>query len=124
MIHIEVVYLKNRKFKWSSSEASSLGFTFCTNKSHIYKANLEPKIVLFEKCLKQWQHRKLTLMGKIAVVKNYALPKLIYALISAKPTPSNSTANLKLMYEFIWYGKPEKLREIYSRWGIKAGVKK
>ena len=69
MIHNEVVYLKKRKFKWSSSEASSLGFTFCTNNSHIYKANLEPKIVLFEKCLKQWQHRKLTLMGKITVIK-------------------------------------------------------
>ena len=43
MNHNEVVYLKKRKFKWSSSEASSLGFTFCTNNSHIYKANLEPK---------------------------------------------------------------------------------
>ena len=65
----EVVYLKKRKFMWSSSEASSVGFTFCTNNSHIYKANLELKIVHFEKCLKQWQHRKFTLMGKITVIK-------------------------------------------------------
>ena len=59
----DIVYLKGRKFQWSSSEASSLGMTFCTNQDNIFRANLEPKIKLFEKCLKQWQHRKLTLMG-------------------------------------------------------------
>ena len=90
MIQNEVVYLNKRKFRWSSKEASALGFTFCTDKSHIFRANLEPKIVLFEKCLKQWQHRKLTLMGKITVVKNYALPKLIYAL-SSLPNPPIET---------------------------------
>ena len=31
-------------------------------------------------CLKRWNHRKLTLMGKITVVKTFALPKLIYPL--------------------------------------------
>ena len=82
MIKSNVVYLKDRKFQWSSTEASSLGMTFCTNKENIFRANLEPKIKLFEKCLKQWQHRKLTLMGKITVIKNYALPKLVYVLSS------------------------------------------
>ena len=53
----DIVYLKGRKFQWSSTEASSLGMTFCTNKYNIFRANLEPKIMLFEKCLKQWQHR-------------------------------------------------------------------
>ena len=46
----DVVYLKARKFQWSSTEASALGMTFCTNKDNIFQANLEPKIALFEKC--------------------------------------------------------------------------
>ena len=54
MIQNEVAYLNKRKFRWSSKEASPLGFTFCTDKSSIFQANLEPRIVLFEKCLKQW----------------------------------------------------------------------
>ena len=119
MIHNEVVYLKKRKFKWSSSEANSLRFTFCTNNSPIYKANLDPKIVLFEKCLKQWQHRKLTLMGKITVTKNYALPKLIYALSSLpNPLPQTVKRIEILMYEFIWDGKPEKIKRntVELRW--------
>ena len=60
----EVVYLKHRKFQWNSSQATVLGMTFTTNKDSIFEVNLEPKINNFENCLKQWQHRKLTLMGK------------------------------------------------------------
>ena len=44
----DVVYLKGRKFQWSSTEASLLGMTFCTNKDNIFRADLEPKIKLFE----------------------------------------------------------------------------
>ena len=95
MIHNEVVYLKKRKFKWSSSEASSLGFTFCTDNTHIFQANLEPRILLFEKCLKQWQHRKLTLMGKITVIKNFALPKLIYVFRLYQTHPLKRLKELK-----------------------------
>ena len=44
------------------------------------------------------------------MIKNYALPKLIYAL-SSLPNPSPQTVKRieKLMYEFIWDGKPEKI---------------
>ena len=43
MTKSNVVYLKDRKFQWSSTEACSLGMTFCTNKENIFRANLEPK---------------------------------------------------------------------------------
>ena len=42
--------------------------------------NIEPKLQDFKNCLKQWQNRKLTLIGKITVIKTFALPKLIYPL--------------------------------------------
>ena len=73
-----IEYFKNRKYMWSSDEARCLGMTFNTNKQNIFVSNLDPKIVEFEKCLQQWQHRILTLMGKVVVIKTYALPKLIY----------------------------------------------
>ena len=88
MIRNEIIHLKHRKFQWSSTEASSLGMTFTTNKELTFQINLESKVKHFEPCLKQWQHRKLTLMGKITVIKNYALPKLIYVLTSL-PTLQN-----------------------------------
>ena len=122
MIKNEVVYLNKRQFRWSSKEASALGFNFCTDKSHIFQANLEPKIVLFEKCLKQWQHRKLTLMSKITVVKSYALPKLIYALSSLPNPPIETVKRIeKRMYEFIWDGKPEKIKRDILTMGYENG---
>ena len=62
-------------------------------------------------------------MGKVPVIKNYALPKLIYALSALPITPIETVKRIKkLMYEFIWDGKPEKIREIYSRWDMKTEV--
>ena len=64
-------------------------------------------------------------MGKITVIKNYALPKLIYVLASL-PNPSKQTVKRieKLMYEFIWEGKPEKIKRYiltkrYENGGLK-----
>ena len=70
----DVHHLNKRKFSWSSDEASYLEMTFHTNKQNIFLANLDPRIKKFEKCLQQWQYRKLTLMGKNVVIKNFALP--------------------------------------------------
>ena len=64
------VYMKSRKFQWSSIEARALPMILTNIKTNIMKLNLEKKIRQFEICLKQWQHRKLTLMEKVTVVKN------------------------------------------------------
>ena len=66
--YTDVVYMK-KKNQRSSIEARALGIIFTNNKTDIMKLNLEKKIGQFETCLKQWQHRKLTLMGKVTVVK-------------------------------------------------------
>ena len=83
---------------------------FKTNRENLLSSNLEPKIIDFEKCLMEWRHRKLTLMGKIVVIKPYALPKLIYPLTSL-PNPQKETIKRieKLMYDFIWDGKQDKI---------------
>ena len=120
-----ISFLKKKHFVWSSSEAKALGMIFCTNNEDILKKNLEPKLNQFEAVLKQWQHRKLTLLGKITVIKTFALPKLIYAL-SSLPNPQTSTIKHieKQMYTFLWNGKPEKIKrktliQNYEKGGLK-----
>ena len=84
---------------------------FKTNKENVISSNLEPKINEFKICLQQWSHRKLTLMGKIVVIKNFALPKLIYPLTSLQ-NPSKETIKRieQLMYAFLWDNKPDKIK--------------
>ena len=104
--------MKHRKFSWNSNKASCLGMFFKTNRENSLSSNLEPKIVEFEKCLMQWRHRKLTLMGKIVVIKSYALPKLIYPLTSLPNPPKETIKHIeKMMYDFIWKRKPDKIKQ-------------
>ena len=61
--HID--FTKHRKFSWNSNEASCLGMVFKTNKENVLSSNLEPNIKEFERCLRQWSHRKLLLWAKL-----------------------------------------------------------
>ena len=70
--------------------------------------NFRKKIIDVSKILKSWQHRKLTLLGKVTVIKTLALPKLIH-LLTSLPNLKQSLFNdlNKLFFNFIWDGKSE-----------------
>ena len=81
MKYTNIQYLENMKFLWTSNSAKMLGIIFSNDKQKIIENNLIPKLNDFLNCLiKRWSHRKLSLIGKITVVKTFALPKLIYPL--------------------------------------------
>ena len=92
-----IEFLKKRKFSWNSEEASCLGMVL----ENVLSSNLEPKIDEFKICLQQWSHRKLTLIGKIVVIQNFALPNLIYPLTSLQNQSKETTKRIEqLMYVF------------------------
>ena len=59
-------------------------------------------------------------MGKITVIKKYALPKLVYVL-SSLPDPNKQTIKRieTIMYDFLWDSKPAKIKEKYLPWIMK-----
>ena len=64
--------------------------------------NLIPKFNDFVNCLKRWNHRKLSLMGKITVVKTFALPKIIYPLTVLNDPPVDILKKIKFeIFNFI-----------------------
>ena len=79
------------RFKWTSESAKTLGIIFSNDKTKLIKNNLLPKLNDFVNCLKRWNHRILSLIGKVTVVKTFALPKLIYPLtVLDNPTEANN----------------------------------
>jgi hypothetical protein len=52
-----------------------LGIEFSLDLNRITEINFSKKIKEVSAILKSWQHRKLTLMGKITVIKSLALSK-------------------------------------------------
>ena len=64
-------------------------------------------------------------MGKITVIKNYALPKLVYVLSSLPDQTKTTIIQIETtMYDFIWDSKPAKIkRDILTMDYGKGGLK-
>ena len=73
--------------------------------------NLYPKLNDFTNCLKRWQHRKLTLMGKITFIKTFALPKLIYPFTVLLDLPKEVIQKLNSeIFFFVWDSENDKIK--------------
>ena len=98
-------------FTWLKDKKFDICLLQETHSENVLSSNLEPKINEFKIRLQQWSHRKLTLMGKIVVIKNVALPKLIYPLTSLQNPPKETIKQIEqLMYAFLWDNKPDKMK--------------
>ena len=99
------------RFEWTSESAKTLGIIFSNDKTKLIKNNLLPKLNDFVNCLKRWNHRKLSLMGKVTVVKTFALPKLIYPItVLDNPTEEIIKKIKTEIFNFIWESKPDKIK--------------
>ena len=106
-----IKYCPNKKIHMEFRSRKGLGIIFYNDKTKNLAANLNPKLDEFNNCLKSWMHRKLTLLGKITVIKCFALPKLVYPL-TVLTNPSQQTIQLikTSMFNFLWDNKPDKIR--------------
>ena len=107
---------------WTSNSAKTLGIIFSNDKQKLIENNLIPKLNDFVNCLKRWNHRKLSLMGKITVVKTFALPKLIYPLTVLNNPPLDILKKIKFeIFNFIWDSKPDKIKRSVIMQDYKIG---
>ena len=64
-----------------------------------------------QKLLDSWRTRKLTLMGKIRIMKTLAIPKIVYSA-SMLPIPTDLVKQLnKILYRFLW-GNTDKIKRL------------
>ena len=97
-------------FKWPKEPVSALGVFFSYNQESANRLNFGEKILNLQKTLNTWQRRNLTLYGKINIVKTLGISKLIYSA-SVLPVPDHYIQEInKLIFNFIWAGKPPKIK--------------
>ena len=65
-------------FNWPVQPICALGVFFSDDTTEADKVNFDQKLRNMEKILNIWRKRKLTLIGKINIVKTLALSKLIF----------------------------------------------
>ena len=110
--------LKNRtdklaikqNIKWTFRKVKSLGVWFSTSEEEAVMLNYQEKKEKIVKILNCWQVRRLTLLGKITVIKSLAASQLVYIM---SPLPS-SQSYLKeihqILYNFLWDGRGDKIK--------------
>ena len=124
--HSNETFFTKKKFIWTAESASTLGITFSNSKQLYHELNFLPKIEEFCNCLNTWKKHRLSLIGKVLVIKTFALPKLIYPLtVLEKPSVENINIIKKhIMFDFLWENKPDKINrktiiQNYENGGLK-----
>ena len=99
-----------QNIKWTYRKVKSRGVWFSTIEEEAATLNYQEKKEKISKILSCWQLRRLTLIGKITVIKSLAASQLVYVL---SPLPS-SQPYLKeihqILYNFLWDGKGDKIK--------------
>ena len=70
--------------KWADGKVKALRVWFCADQNEGIKIYYEGKVQKVEDILNNWQNKRLTLLGKITIIKTLAASQLIslyYVLI-------------------------------------------
>jgi len=93
-------------FKWPQESVYALGIHL----KQVNTLNFEEK-VCSEKTLDNWLKGKVTLIGKINIVKTLGLSKLVYCSLLLTVSKSLIDSINKIIFSFIWEGKPSKIKK-------------
>ena len=87
-----------------------LGITFNLKQEKMIQLNFHKKLVDIDKLLNMYSKFKLSIIGKVNVIKTLAIPKLVY-LFTVLPTPEREIFNVleKRFSDFLWNGNRVKI---------------
>ena len=95
---------------FSMSAIKALGIYFSTNRQESQRLNWNKLLEDIQNLLNSWKRRKLTLLGKITILKTLAMSKCNY-LLQCITVTSEGLAKLEhLFFKFIWNDKPDKIK--------------
>ena len=93
-----------------SDKVKSLGVWLSTDQEIILKANYEEKITKLKASLGCWELHRLSLLGKITVLKSLIVSQLTY-ILSLLPTNQCVIDEVNtLFFKFLWDGKGDQIK--------------
>ena len=66
------------------------------------KVNVEKVVASMENLLRSWSTRRLTLFGRILIIKTYAISQLIFLMQSMTLSEASKRTAVKVIYKFLW----------------------
>ena len=104
------ILCREHNLDWEQGPIKILGVTFSPEVFNIWDINSQDTLTKIEKIIKTWSPRKLTLPGRITVIKSLALSKFTHLFISLPNPPDELLKRLdKIFYKFLWNSGPDRI---------------
>ena len=108
----------------SKSRFKTLGMVPKPKKLYRNTLNYSEKLDKIRNILSSWKYRRLTLIGKIAVLKSLVASQLVYVLSPLRTNAKAIKEVNKLFFSFLWNDKGDKIKRdiminVYSNGGLK-----
>ena len=115
---------KGLDIKWQNDKIYSLGIWFCRDHEEDIILNVENALEKCCKVLDTWSNRKLSLKGRITVIKTFAMPKLLYVLNNVYTPDRYVKKAHDCFFKYLWEQKPDKVKrdvitQDYSEGGLR-----
>ena len=104
------ILVPGKELKWPKDEVKSLGLWVSTDPELSASLNYNEKLEKVKELLRCWKYRRLTLLGKISVIKSLIVSQLVYLLSSIRSNYKVLNEINDLLYTFLWNGKGDKIK--------------
>ena len=99
-----------KNFKWPKKKVKALGVWFSTDPNITISLNYSDKIEKITSILECWKFHRLSLLGKILVLKSLVASQLVYILTSLQTNHEAIQKINTLFYAFLWNGEGDKVK--------------
>ena len=118
----EIRICRNYNLDWRNRHFKILGVTFTTEVFDSWDVNVPTIINKVESLLKQWSKRRLTLFGRITVIKSLALSKFIHLFLALLNPPEELIKRLDtLFFKFLLNSGPDRIKRDIIITNLSAG---
>ena len=113
---------KEYKLDWSQGSFKILGVNFTAEVFDIWDVNTEQIYTSIESICKKWSKRKLTLIGRITIIKSLSLAKFVHLFLALPNPPGELVKKLeKIFYKFLWNSGPDRIKRSVIIKDVTAG---
>ena len=103
---------ENQGIQWNPNVFTCLGINIAVDLQLLFQLNFTPRLDKLGRLVQIWSSRKLTLIGKVTVIKTFLLPQFLY-LFSVLPVHIPKAFYKKIestLYKFLWSNKKDKVK--------------
>ena len=104
------IICSDKNLKWADGKVKALGVWFGINWEESKKKNYEEKVHKVVDILNNWRNKRLTLIGKIAVIKALAASQFVSILSSTTSCSKSLKETNNLLFKFLWDNKGDKIK--------------